>query len=48
MAVFVFRELKITIIIDLKHDIWGRRWLKHCAINRKVAGTIPDGVGIFH
>jgi hypothetical protein len=25
------------------------QWLRHCAINRKVAGLIPDGVtGIFH
>jgi hypothetical protein len=25
------------------------QWLRHCAINRKVAGSIPDGViGIFH
>jgi hypothetical protein len=25
------------------------QWLKHCATNRKVAGSIPDGViGIFH
>ena len=31
---------------------WGTRWrtwLRHCATNRKVAGSIPDGViGIFH
>ena len=31
---------------------WGtqrRSWLRHCAKNRKVAGSIPDGViGIFH
>jgi hypothetical protein len=30
---------------------WGTRWhnrLRHCAINRKVAGPIPNGVaGIF-
>jgi hypothetical protein len=27
----------------------GRSWLRHCATNRKVAGSIPDGVtGIFH
>jgi hypothetical protein len=26
-----------------------RSWLRHCATNRKVAGSIPDGVtGIFH
>ena len=25
------------------------QWLRRCAINRKVAGSIPDGViGIFH
>jgi len=25
-----------------------RSWLRHCATNRKVAGSIPDGViGIF-
>ena len=25
------------------------QWLKYCATNRKVAGSIPDGViGIFH
>jgi len=30
---------------------WGTRWsswLRHCAISRKVAGSIPDGViGFF-
>jgi hypothetical protein len=26
-----------------------RSWLRHCAITRKVAGSIPDGIiGIFH
>ena len=26
-----------------------RTWLRHCATNRKVGGSIPDGViGIFH
>jgi hypothetical protein len=25
------------------------QWLRHCATNRKVAGSIPDSViGIFH
>jgi hypothetical protein len=25
------------------------QWLRHCATNRKVAGSIPDGaIGIFH
>ena len=28
---------------------WWCSWLRHCATNRKVAGSIPDGVtGIFH
>jgi hypothetical protein len=26
-----------------------RSWLRHCAANRKVAGSVPNGVtGIFH
>jgi hypothetical protein len=33
--------------------IWGplmvAQWLSYCATNRKIAGSIPDGVtGIFH
>jgi hypothetical protein len=25
------------------------QWLRHCATNQKIAGSIPDGViGIFH
>ena len=24
------------------------QWLRCCATNRKVTGSIPDGVGIFH
>ena len=25
------------------------QWLRHCATNRKVTGSVPDGViGIFH
>jgi hypothetical protein len=30
---------------------WGmrwRNWLRHCAANRKVAGSIPDVTEIFH
>jgi hypothetical protein len=34
-------------------ELWGplmvAQWLRYCATNRKVAGSIPDGViGIFH
>jgi hypothetical protein len=34
----------------LKHVLTGcTQWLRHCAANWKVAGSIPDGViGIFH
>jgi hypothetical protein len=32
--------------------LWGNtvaQWLRYCATNQKVAGSIPDGVnGIFH
>jgi hypothetical protein len=34
-------------IIILGHAV--AQWLRHCAANRKVAGSIPDGViGIFY
>jgi hypothetical protein len=36
---------------DLSEEGWRAvaQWLRHCATNRKVAGSIPDGViGIFH
>ena len=30
-------------------DTWRRSWLRHCATNWKVVGSIPDGViGILH
>jgi hypothetical protein len=37
----------------LLYCYWGTllvaQWLRNCATNRKVAGSIPDGViGIFH
>jgi hypothetical protein len=39
-------------IVKRRHLCGGTRWrscLKHCATNRNVAGSIPDGVsGIFH
>jgi hypothetical protein len=41
-----------TGIIPGTHFCWGHavaQWLRHCATNRKDAGSIPDGVtGIFH
>jgi hypothetical protein len=30
------------------HAAGGRSSLRHCATNRKVAGSIPDVIGIFH
>jgi hypothetical protein len=32
---------KISLVRDA---VWGTQWLRHCATNRKVAGSIPDGV----
>jgi hypothetical protein len=30
-------------------SMWGTQWLRHCATNRKDAGSISDGVtGFFH
>jgi hypothetical protein len=51
---------KIVIIVGVraaqcKHllhsvkEVAVAQWLRYCATNRKVAGSIPDGViGIFH
>ena len=44
----------VTLIFDFCTDFifWGTalaQWLRCCATNRKVAGSIPGGViGIFH
>jgi hypothetical protein len=40
-------------VLDIKlHNEQGHavtQWLRHCATNRKVAESIPDGaIGIFH
>jgi hypothetical protein len=38
---------KLTHLESLTGDVRGtpwRSWLRHCATNRKVAGSIPDGV----
>jgi len=39
-------------VVEAVYTIRGTRWcswLRHCATNRKVAGSIPDGViGVFH
>ena len=44
----------VTVCLEIRLGIWRlgtavAQWLKCCATNRKVAGSIPDGViGIFH
>jgi hypothetical protein len=50
-------HLKVTIFVQQYTDTSahyddslrnvGTQWLRHCATNRKVAGSIPDGVGFF-
>ena len=42
-----FKDCKNVVNL---HQIFAvAQWLRHCATNRKVAGSIPDGViGIFH
>jgi hypothetical protein len=36
--------------IDIQRGPRWHRWLRHCATNRQVAGSIPDGVSgnFFH
>jgi hypothetical protein len=43
------KEKKGTKTLRILHIIAVAQWLRCCATNRKVAGSIPDGVtGIFH
>ena len=45
--VYVWQTKKLQSLVH--HFVtWWRSWLRHCATSRKVAGSIPDGVGIFH
>jgi hypothetical protein len=40
-------EFYSSICFDLEHAV--AQWLRHCATNRNVVGSIPDSViGIFH
>jgi hypothetical protein len=48
-------QLRVTIWLFYFLQLTNRgtllvaQWLRHCATNRKVAGSIPDGIiGIFH
>jgi hypothetical protein len=40
-------EIDLVPYNSVEHAV--AQWLRHCATNRKVAGSIPDGViEIFH
>jgi hypothetical protein len=44
-----FEKFKFVWNIGLCPGCAVAQWLRHCVTNRKVAGSIPDGVtGIFH
>ena len=46
---FLRTRLKIFDYEPGKGETAVARWLRRCTTNRKVAGSIPDGVtGIFH
>jgi hypothetical protein len=49
---FVVLVLHVTAVFVTLYERLGTRWrswLRHCATNRNVAGSIPDGVtGILH
>ena len=51
LAVFL-RKLTVEVslsVVLFKVGTAVAQWLKCCATNRKIAGSIPDGViGIFH
>jgi hypothetical protein len=36
----------LSMLFHLEHAV--AQWLRHCATNRKVAGSVPDGVRISH
>jgi hypothetical protein len=48
----LYKFTVVTRAIQLFTYVYGprwRSWLRYCATNRKVAGSIPDGVrGFFH
>jgi hypothetical protein len=37
----VFRQISAVLLDYMGHAV--AQWLRHCATNRKVAGSIPDG-----
>jgi hypothetical protein len=48
-GILTFITLKQALVIIRGGPLMVAQWLRFCATNRKVAGSIPDGVtGIFH
>jgi hypothetical protein len=50
---FKIRQEQRVLIVNTYVHVGGplmvAQWLRYCATNRKVAGSIPDGaIGIFH
>ena len=50
-----YTYMLLDVLMQIKTDtyiVWGTavaQWIRCCATNRKVAGSIPDGViGVFH
>ena len=49
MVMFTVIRVCFVNICAVRRGTAVAQWLKRCATNRKVAGSIPDGViGIFH
>jgi hypothetical protein len=52
IADYLMSQLQTSEISKYTSLVWGHavaQWLRHCATNLKVAGSIPDGViRIFH
>jgi hypothetical protein len=51
--IFMSVDLQVMYVYLFLPALWGplmvAYWLRYCATNRKIAGSIPDGViGIFH
>jgi hypothetical protein len=48
--IYIGEKRRTYIFLGICNDVHAvGQWLRHCATNRKVAGSIPDGViGIFH
>ena len=41
-------EVILSTFTVLQGGTWWCSWLRHCATNRKVAGSISDVIEIFH